>query len=246
MEWTIGELVERASAALASGARLNGRVRDVPNERLIRWYSTIGLLDPRRPAEAASPCTADAICCNSSPSNAVRPTAGPSPRYRRSSPGRPTRSWRPSPASRRHRPRRWPRQWRPGLHAPASGPSPLRPGRTAFRPGRTSPAGTAPLPVPPPVPAAPAAASAPSPAAASPLSAVAGSAPATSTTEEPRPSALPAIVHGVRLATGVTLLLDGGGRTPSPDDLAEIAATSGALLAVLRERGLISPEGRQS
>ena len=46
MEWTIGELAERASTALAPTARLNGRVRDVPNERLIRWYSTIGLLDP--------------------------------------------------------------------------------------------------------------------------------------------------------------------------------------------------------
>ncbi|MEV4090782.1 MerR family transcriptional regulator [Streptosporangium saharense] len=46
MEWTIGELAERASAALSPTAQLNGRVRDVPNERLIRWYATIGLLDP--------------------------------------------------------------------------------------------------------------------------------------------------------------------------------------------------------
>ncbi|MQY05924.1 helix-turn-helix domain-containing protein [Actinomadura macrotermitis] len=46
--WTIGELAEHASAALADGAagRLSGRVRDQPNERLIRWYTTIGLLDP--------------------------------------------------------------------------------------------------------------------------------------------------------------------------------------------------------
>jgi hypothetical protein len=27
-------------------ARINGRVRDVPNERLIRWYGTVGLVDP--------------------------------------------------------------------------------------------------------------------------------------------------------------------------------------------------------
>jgi hypothetical protein len=26
--------------------RANGRVRDVPNERLIRWYATVGLVDP--------------------------------------------------------------------------------------------------------------------------------------------------------------------------------------------------------
>ncbi|MEV5409162.1 MerR family transcriptional regulator [Thermopolyspora sp. NPDC052614] len=53
--WTIGELAERAAEALRASAdtgeglgapSLNGRVRDVPNERLIRWYTTIGLLDP--------------------------------------------------------------------------------------------------------------------------------------------------------------------------------------------------------
>lgn len=45
--WTIGELAERAAALLgAEGRRANGRVRDVPGERLIRWYTTIGLVDP--------------------------------------------------------------------------------------------------------------------------------------------------------------------------------------------------------
>ncbi|MEO3885015.1 MerR family transcriptional regulator [Nonomuraea sp. B5E05] len=50
--WTIGELAERAARALRDGAapsengRVNGRVRDVPGERLIRWYTTIGLVDP--------------------------------------------------------------------------------------------------------------------------------------------------------------------------------------------------------
>ncbi|WP_242882227.1 MerR family transcriptional regulator [Actinomadura litoris] len=46
--WTIGELAERAVAALAAGesAQVSGRVRDMPNERLIRWYTTIGLVDP--------------------------------------------------------------------------------------------------------------------------------------------------------------------------------------------------------
>lgn len=46
--WTIDELAERAVAALTGGAsvQVNGRVRDLPNGRLIRWYTTIGLLDP--------------------------------------------------------------------------------------------------------------------------------------------------------------------------------------------------------
>ncbi|MEV0312639.1 helix-turn-helix domain-containing protein [Nonomuraea fuscirosea] len=46
--WTIGELAEHAARALRDGAPppANGRVRDVPGERLIRWYTTIGLVDP--------------------------------------------------------------------------------------------------------------------------------------------------------------------------------------------------------
>ncbi|WP_113702667.1 helix-turn-helix domain-containing protein, partial [Nonomuraea lactucae] len=45
--WTIGELAERAADLLRADAqRGNGRVRDVPGERLIRWYTTIGLVDP--------------------------------------------------------------------------------------------------------------------------------------------------------------------------------------------------------
>jgi hypothetical protein len=45
--WTMDELVERVGAALAAeypGAP-NGRVRDVPDRRAIRWYTTIGLVD---------------------------------------------------------------------------------------------------------------------------------------------------------------------------------------------------------
>ncbi|MFD0659925.1 MerR family transcriptional regulator [Thermocatellispora tengchongensis] len=56
--WTITELAEHAAGVLraapapgATGAQeaarqLNGRVREVPGERLIRWYTTIGLVDP--------------------------------------------------------------------------------------------------------------------------------------------------------------------------------------------------------
>jgi DNA-binding transcriptional MerR regulator len=49
--WTLDELVARVAAALASpvypGAP-NGRVREVPDRRVVRWYTTIGLVD--RPA----------------------------------------------------------------------------------------------------------------------------------------------------------------------------------------------------
>jgi DNA-binding transcriptional MerR regulator len=48
--WTIDELASRVAAALADGypGAPNGRVRDVPDQRAIRWYATRGLVD--RPA----------------------------------------------------------------------------------------------------------------------------------------------------------------------------------------------------
>jgi hypothetical protein len=50
-EWTLDELAARVSAALGAAdypGAPNGRVREVPDRRAIRWYTTIGLLD--RPA----------------------------------------------------------------------------------------------------------------------------------------------------------------------------------------------------
>src|SRR5271166_6534366 len=49
--WTIEELGEQVAAVLATGYRgvPSGRVRDVPDLRTIRYYTTLGLLD--RPAE---------------------------------------------------------------------------------------------------------------------------------------------------------------------------------------------------
>src|SRR4029453_12857315 len=45
--WTMDELVERGGRALSAedpGAP-NGRVRDLPDRRAIRWYTTTGLVD---------------------------------------------------------------------------------------------------------------------------------------------------------------------------------------------------------
>ncbi len=51
MLWTIEELGERVAGALSAGygGVPSGRVRDVPDLRTIRYYTTLGLLD--RPAE---------------------------------------------------------------------------------------------------------------------------------------------------------------------------------------------------
>lgn len=49
--WTLEQLSERVAQALAVDyeGQSNGRVREVPNARTIRWYTTIGLVD--RPVE---------------------------------------------------------------------------------------------------------------------------------------------------------------------------------------------------
>jgi hypothetical protein len=46
-DWTLDELVRRAGEALAAqDVRVpNGRVTPLPDRRLVRWYSTIGLVD---------------------------------------------------------------------------------------------------------------------------------------------------------------------------------------------------------
>src|SRR3954452_7740305 len=45
--WTIDELAARVAGALGDGyaGAPNGRVRDLPDARSIRWYATIGLVD---------------------------------------------------------------------------------------------------------------------------------------------------------------------------------------------------------
>src|ERR1041384_1436680 len=48
LTWTLDELVARVSDALGAAdypGAPNGRVREVPDRRAIRWYQTIGLLD---------------------------------------------------------------------------------------------------------------------------------------------------------------------------------------------------------
>ncbi len=49
------------------------------------------------------------------------------------------------------------------------------------------------------------------------------------------------LVHGVRLAAGVTLLLEGAAREPGPDDVDAILNSARALLAELAGRGLREP-----
>ncbi len=190
----------RGPAGRSGPARTNGRVRDVPNERLVRWYVTVGLVDPplsrrgrvarygrrhllqlvavkRRQAEGRSLAEIQAELAGATDETlaaAARvPDTLPAPGAPASAPGR-----------------FWTR--RPGqLTAATEGAGPLMSagaeGGPADRGGVIPPGG---------------------------------------------------LVHGIRLAPGVTLLLEDAGRGPGPDDVMEILTAGQPLLEVLARRWL--------
>jgi hypothetical protein len=204
--WTIVELAGLAAEALAGtgtigSERANGRVRDVPNERLIRWYGTVGLVDPplsrrgrvarygrrhllqlvavkRRQAEGKSLAEIQEELAGATDEAlaAVARIQGPGPAPAQGGSSGPTA----------------------GTGEPATDP-----GRFwARQPG---------LPV----------------AEGPPAGADAGG------------GAPPArVVHGIRLAPGVTLLLDGADTEPGPADMTAIAAAARPLIRELARRGL--------
>jgi len=176
---------EPARAARPGPTRTNGRVRDVPNERLVRWYVTVGLVDPplsrrgrvarygrrhllqlvavkRRQAEGRSLAEIQAELAGATDETLAAVARVP--------------------------------DTRPAPEAPVAAP-----GRFwARQPGRAEP-----------VPA-------------DRGGVVAGG----------------GLVHGVRLAPGVTLLLEDAGRGPGPDDVTEILNAAQPLLEELARRRL--------
>jgi DNA-binding transcriptional MerR regulator len=229
--WTIVELAELAAEALArSGTlgldtsattrgaegeldegpeagppRANGRVRDIPNERLIRWYGTVGLVDPplsrrgrvarygqrhllqlvavkRRQAEGKSLAEVQAELAGLT-DEALAAIAG----------------------------------------VPALGPAAERQGSSRPVAGATTPA------------AGPGRFWAREPH--QPLA----RAPATGADQNGGDGRTAGLVYGIRLAPGVTLLLDEPGREPGPDDMTRIVNAARPLLEELASRGLAAP-----
>ena len=203
-----------SGAGRSGPARTNGRVRDVPNERLVRWYVTVGLVDPplsrrgrvarygrrhllqlvavkRRQAEGRSLAEIQAELAGATDETLAAvahvPDTPPAPGA-------------PAPAPERF----WAR--RPGQLAStgAEGAGPL---------ASAGVEGTGPL-----------------------ASAGGQGGPAD------RGGVIPpgGLVHGVRLAPGVTLLLEDAGRGPGPDDVTEILIAAQPLLEELARRRLCS------
>ncbi|WP_067825419.1 MerR family transcriptional regulator [Actinomadura kijaniata] len=255
--WTIAELAERAAAALAAGApvRVNGRVRDLPNARLIRWYTTIGLLDPplgRRGRTALYGrrhlLQLVAVKRRQSQGRSIaeiqRELTGATDVMLREIAALPEGDLRDLPAEDRGD--------RGGLGGlPAEAPADSRPRFWAARPDISfSPDHEIPeedLHSPVPLPAElrePAPRLTPQPTARPTAQPARRSAA--------QPAAQPAaLVQGIRLAPGVVVMLDApipdgpGPIPPTPEDLTALQSAARPLLAELHRRGLL-PAGHTS
>ena len=208
----------------------------MPNERLVRWYVTVGLVDPplsrrgrvaqygrrhllqlvavkRRQAEGRSLAEIQAELAGATDEKlaAVARVPGIPPASEASAV--PGRFWARQPV----------RAERPADRAAAERMEPAGAERPADRAAaeRMEPAG------------AERAERAGAERAGWPVAAAHGGAAARGAVVAPG-----GIVRGVRLAPGVTLLLDGGGREPGPDDVLEILNAAGPLLEELARRRL--------
>jgi DNA-binding transcriptional MerR regulator len=206
-----------SGAARPAPVRANGRVRDVPNERLVRWYVTVGLVDPplsrrgrvarygrrhllqlvavkRRQAEGRSLAEIQAELAGATDEALAAVARVPDlPPARGVFPAAPARFWTRSAGQR--------------------DPAP------AEEPGGRDLAGEE--------------------AGGRDLADGAGAGGAwTAGDGDLGGRGRGRLVHGVRLAPGVTLLLEGAAREPGPDDVTAILNAARALLAELASRRL--------
>jgi DNA-binding transcriptional MerR regulator len=209
-----------AGAVRPAPARANGRIRDVPNERLVRWYVTVGLVDPplsrrgrvarygrrhllqlvavkRRQAEGRSLAEIQAELAGATDEALAAvarvPDTQPAPGVL---PAAPARFWTRSAAQRDPAAAEEPGEQNPGAEEPGE-----RDLAAAVGAGRA-------------------------------LSAADGDAVDRGRSR---------LVHGVRLASGVTLLLEGVAGEPGPEDVTAILNAARALLAELASRRLREP-----
>jgi DNA-binding transcriptional MerR regulator len=229
--WTMDELVERVRRALAAeypGAP-NGRVRDVPDRRAIRWYTTTGMVDrplgmrgrtalygprhllqivavKRRQAQGRSLAEIQAELAGTGDDELRALARVPEELLDGNGPAA-------DPPDRHARTRFW------AAAAPAPDPTP-----------DPTPAPTpAPAPDPTPVPA-PVPRPAPTPALAM-------------RADKADAAEMDGVVGGVALGGGAILVLPA---LPTADDRAAIAAAARPLLDLLADRGLLSIDGRTS
>jgi hypothetical protein len=212
--WTLDELVERVRRALAAeypGAP-NGRVRDLPDRRAIRWYTTTGLVDRPlgmrgRTALYGSRHLLQLVALK-----------------RRQAEGRTLAEIQAELAGAADDALAGVARVPADLLVMADGPQPDLAPRPRFWAAATAaaPAATGVAP----------AVAAPATTDVAPVAAV----PAVAVTSA---AAVPAGVGGVALGRGAILVVPG---LPTEEERAEIAAAARPLMELLAERGLLKPE----
>ncbi|MCW5951685.1 MAG: MerR family transcriptional regulator [Propionibacteriaceae bacterium] len=218
-DWTLAELVEIAAGVLAvDGVRAaSDRVNDVPNERLVRWYSTIGLVDrPRigrgRTARYGERHLAQLVAvkrlqAQGQPLAEIqRRLLGATDAELRSAAGLPDDL----------------APWTASAGTPV--PKPDSPGDPSPRPEDCAPTSVGNPPAKGP---------------GAPVGAASGVATPFWESRPARVAGRPAPVFGMAVA-GVTLLLPA---QPSPADMDAIASAAAPLIDLLASRGLLEPKG---
>jgi DNA-binding transcriptional MerR regulator len=223
----------------------------VPNERLVRWYVTVGLVDPplsrrgrvarygrrhllqlvavkRRQAEGRSLAEIQAELAGATDEALAAvarvPDTQPAPDV--VLPAAPTRFWTRSAAQRDPAAAEEPEEQNPGSEG--AGDRNLAAEEAAQRDLAAEEGVQRDL--------------AAEEAAHRDLAAAAGAGRALSAADgDAVDSGRSRLVHGVRLASGVTLLLEGAAREPGPEDLTAILNAARALLAELASRRLREP-----
>ena len=234
----------------------------MPNERLVRWYVTVGLVDPplsrrgrvarygrrhllqlvavkRRQAEGRSLAEIQAELAGATDEALAAvarvPDTQPAPDVL---PAAPVRFWTRSaaqrdPAAAEEPGEQVPAAEEPGEQDPAGAEEPGERDLAAEEPGEQDPAGGR----------ARERDLAAEEHGERGLAAAAGAGRALSAAAhgDPAGRGRSRLVHGVRLAPGVTLLLEGAAREPGPDDVTAILNAARALLAELASRRLLEP-----
>jgi DNA-binding transcriptional MerR regulator len=223
--WTLAELTAEAASALSDGRspQLNGRVRDLPNERMVRWYVTIGLVDP--------PLSRRGRVALYGPRHLLQVVAV----KRRQSAGRSIADIQAeltgaTDDTLRAVARIAPRDGAKPDRRAAAAATPTAAGSTGIGPAHEGDGTPGPGPHAADAPDRGATGIAPRRFWAQ-RPAVPGDAPGDDRGERPAAT----LVHGIRLAPGATLLLD---TSLSADDAAAILAAAAPLIEVLTERGL--------
>ncbi len=222
--WTLDELVDRVHAALVAAGypgAPNGRVRDLPDRRAVRWYATTGLVD--------RPSAMRGRVALYGPRHLLQLVAV----KRRQAEGRTLAEIQAELAGATDATLAAIARVPDDLLAVGEAPAEPEPTRTRF--WATSPA-TAPT-QPPATPAEPAT---PEPTAAEPAAAANGSpaAPAAPVVPNATVDDVPATLAGVALGGGAVLLLPAH---PRSDDLEAITRAARPLLGLLADRGLLAP-----